>query len=180
MISALDLLLVSVAGVAAVFDVKERRIPNWLVAFALASGVLLHLRQGMSPLFDACLGFGLGIGALFLPFALGWLGAGDVKLVGAIGAVLGRSWLPRVLFYSILAGGILAVLSLARNEANWRRVKTLWRDLVMLIRSQGAVLPEIMSDNELTRTHTIPYGVAIAIGTLIAVYLDPRGEWAGF
>src|SRR5262249_16210320 len=148
-ISALDCLLVLLVGLAAVFDLKERRIPNWLIVFALVGGVLLNLWQGMSHLLDACLGFGLGIGALFIPFALGWLGAGDVKLVGAIGAVLGRAWLPRVLFYSVLAGGVLAAFSLVQTGINWQRIKALWRDVAMLIYSQGAVLPETMHESEL-------------------------------
>jgi Flp pilus assembly protein protease CpaA len=42
------------------------------------------------------------------------------------------------------------------------------------------VLPETMAGRKFTRAQTIPYGVAIAVGTFIAVYLDPRGEWAGF
>ena len=50
----------------------------------------------------------------------------------------------------------------------------------ILIYSQGGVLPETMHERKLTRAHTIPYGVAIAIGTLIAFYLDPEGKWAGF
>jgi prepilin peptidase CpaA len=180
MISALDCLLVPLLGLATVFDLKDRRIPNRLLAFALAGGILFHSWEGVSSLFDACLGLGFGIGVLFIPFALGWLGAGDVKFVGAIGAVLGRSWLPRVLFYSFLAGGVLAIFSFAWNGADWRRVKTLWRDLAMLMYSRGVVLPETMAGRKFTRAQTIPYGVAIAVGTFIAVYLDPRGEWAGF
>ena len=180
MISALDLLLVVFVGLAALFDLKERRIPNWLILFALTGGVLLNSWQGMSHVIDAGLGFGLGIGALFLPFALGWIGAGDVKLVGAIGAILGRTLLPRVLLYSALAGGVLAIYSLLRNGINWQRIKSLWQDVSMLIYSQGVVLPETMHETKLTRAHTVPYGVAITIGTLIAVYLDPKGEWAGF
>jgi Flp pilus assembly protein protease CpaA len=52
--------------------------------------------------------------------------------------------------------------------------------MAMLIYSQGVVLPETMHEKKLTRAHTVPYGVAITIGTLIALYLDPKGEWAGF
>ncbi len=180
MISALDLLLLMSVGLAALFDIKERRIPNWLIVFALTGGVLLNSWHGLLHVIDACMGFGLGIGVLFIPFALGWIGAGDVKLVGAIGAILGHTLLPRVLFYSALAGGVLAIFSLMWNGIDWQRVKSLWRDVSMLIYSQGVVLPETMHERELTQTHTVPYGVAITIGTLIAVYLDPEGNWAGF
>lgn len=178
MISLLDVLLVSLTGAAAVFDVKERRIPNWLIVFALVAGILLNCWQGVAHVWDSCWGFGLGIGVFFVPFALGWVGAGDVKLTGAIGAVLGYAWLPRVMFYSALTGGILAMLSLIRNGISWHAFKDLWTDLPMAVHSRGAAPPRITTKSEMVRT--IPYGVAISIGTLIAFYLDPRGEWAGF
>ena len=90
----------------------------------------------------------------FIPFAFGWLGAGDVKLFGAIGAILGLGWIPRLFFYTALLGGVSALISLAFAEAVRRQL--------------------------FKGTLTIPYGVAIGLGALTAFYLDPRGTWAGF
>src|SRR4051812_25032563 len=97
-----DLFLVFFLGLAAGFDLRERRIPNWLILGALTGGILLNCWRGTPQLLTSLEGLGLGIGIFLIPFALGWLGAGDVKLLGAVGAVLGSQWLPRVIFYSAL------------------------------------------------------------------------------
>ncbi len=59
--------------------------------------------------FKVFLGIVVGIAVLILPFALGWIGAGDVKFFGVVGALLGVSWLPRVFFYSALVAGVIAI-----------------------------------------------------------------------
>src|SRR5262245_34762910 len=105
--SLFDASLLLLVGLAAVFAMRDWRIPNWLVVGATLGGFLLHFISGTSQFLNSLSGFGLGIGLLFIPFVLGWMGAGDVKLVGAIGAVLGAGWVPRVLFYAVLAGGVL-------------------------------------------------------------------------
>ncbi len=178
MIHFFDLFLVFFLGLAAGFDLRERRIPNWLVLFALTGGILLNL--GMPQLLNSLEGFGLGIGIFLLPFALGWLGAGDVKLLGAVGAVLGVQWLPRVIFYSALAGGVSALVAIALRGMDLKVFKGAWRDFTLLIMSQGAVLPETVSERGRGGARTIPYGVAIVCGTLMAFYVDPTGDWAGF
>jgi prepilin peptidase CpaA len=175
-----DIFLVLLLGLAAAFDLKERRIPNWLVLIAALGGLLLHFTSGVSQFLNSLSGLGLGIGMLFIPFALGWLGAGDVKLVGALGAVLGAQWIPRVLFYSILAGGLLALLSLATKGIQWSLLKDTWLDVRLFVVSRGTAVPISITEREAKGVHTIPYGVAIGIGTLLAFYGDPSGYWAGF
>jgi prepilin peptidase CpaA len=175
-----DTFLALLIGLAVIFDLKERRIPNWLVLIATLGGLSLHFISGTSEFLNSLSGFGLGIALLFIPFALGLLGAGDVKLVGAIGAVLGVTWIPRVLFYSVLAGGLLALLSLAVRRFQWSVLKETWLDVKLLVTSRGTVLPASVGDRDIKGAHTIPYGVAIGLGTLIAFYGDPQGYWAGF
>ena len=175
-----DVFLILFVGLAAAFDVKERRIPNWLVLAATLAGFLLHLTGGMSQFLASLSGFGIGIGVFFIPFALGWIGAGDVKLIGAVGAVLGAEWVPRILFYSLLAGGLLAMLSMVTKGKNWSVLHDTWLDLKMYVTSRGTILPASVSERDAKGAHTIPYGVAISLGTLLAFYGDPYGHWAGF
>jgi len=173
-----DLFLVLFVGLAAGFDLWTRRIPNWLVFLAVTGGILLNAWIGTPRLLDSLKGLGIGIGVFLIPFALGWLGAGDVKLVGAVGAVLGAGSLPRVIFYSALSGGVLAVITIIAHGANLKPLHETWRNMKLLIMSRGAVLPEPISAQGQART--IPYGVAIGCGTLVAFYVDPSGGWAGF
>ena len=171
---------VSFLGLAAAFDLWERRIPNWLVFLALGVGFLLNAWQGTEQFISSLWGFGLVIIIFLLPFALGLMGAGDVKLLGAIGALLGAAWVPRVLFYSALAGGLLAALSLATKDIRWSFIKETWMDLKLFVTSGGTAVPASVGERDAQGAPTIPYGVAIGVGTLIAFYGDPRGFWAGF
>jgi prepilin peptidase CpaA len=179
-ISTFDLFLCSFLGLAVVFDLWERRIPNWLIFLALGAGFLLNAWQGTEQVLNSLWGFGLVIAIFLIPFALGLIGAGDVKLLGAIGALLGVAWVPRVLFYSALAGGLLAALSLATKGVHWTVVKETWIDLKLFVTSGGTVVPASVGKRDAQGGHTIPYGVAIGLGTLVAFYGDPRGYWAGF
>jgi prepilin peptidase CpaA len=179
-ISFFDLFLCTFLGLAAAFDLRERRIPNWLVFLALGAGFLLNAWLGVEQLLSSVWGLGLVILIFFLPFAMGIMGAGDVKLLGAVGALLGVAWIPRVLFYSALAGGLLAALSLATKGVRWSVMKETWMDFKLFVTSRGMVAPTSVGEREAHGAHTIPYGVAIGLGTLAAFYGDPNGYWAGF
>jgi prepilin peptidase CpaA len=179
-VSFLDIFIIFFVWLATVFDLKERRIPNWLICFALIGGVLLNAWQGTAHVINSLYGFLLGIGIFFLPFALGIIGAGDVKLVGAIGAILGVDWLPRVLFYAVSFGSILAFISVLLNGVDWQTFGKIGKDVKVFVLSRGTILPEGVHAKDSKGTKTIPYGVAIALGTLVAVYIDSEGRWSGF
>jgi prepilin peptidase CpaA len=149
-----NLFLVLFTALAIGFDVAQRRIPNWLNFAGMAGGLLFSAAVGRSQLFASLLGVAAGMAVQLIPFYYGWLGAGDVKLFGAIGAIFGLSWIPRLFVYSALLGGLVALVSLAlSDEFRYRLFK---------------------------RKLTIPYGVAIGLAGLVAFYLDPQGKWAGF
>jgi prepilin peptidase CpaA len=180
MVFCLDIFLVLFCGLAIAFDITTHKIPNWFVLLALLGGLSLNAWNGTTHLLSSLAGFALGIGIFFIPFALGIVGAGDVKLMGAVGAILGASWLPRVLFYTVCLGGLLALVSLILRGRDGKAFTGMWQDIKVLVASQGKVLPEGISAKNRQGIHTIPYGVAIALGTLVAFYIDPEGRWAGF
>jgi prepilin peptidase CpaA len=173
-----DTIILSVSALSAFFDFRIRRIPNWLIASGLVCGVLLNAMQGASHLVQSLLGFLIGIMVLVFPFALGWIGAGDVKFFGVVGAILGVSWLPRVFFYSALVAGVIAILYLASGLASFSRMRSFWLDIRTAVLSMGTVLPDPVYVQ--TRGASVPWGVAFAGGTIIAYYFDPNGLWAGF
>ena len=162
------------------FDLTMRRIPNWIIAFGLLGGLLVHGTQGSEPFIYSLLGFIVGIAVFIVPFALGWMGAGDVKYFGVVGALLGVEWLPRVLFYSILAAGVFAVGYVAIGRFNSGFAKEAWADCKLAILSLGRVLPDSIGKRTAKGADSVPWGVAIGAGTLVAYYFDPTGRWTGF
>jgi len=175
-----DTVIIFVSCLSALFDLRIRKIPNWLIAVGLACGVILNAYQGLGALMQSVSGFLVGIGILLLPFALGWIGAGDVKFFGVVGALLGLSWLPRVFFYSALVAGIIALLYLVAGFASSSSFKAFWLDIKTAVLSLGHVLPDPVHIRSKQSGGSVPWGVAFAAGTIIAYYGDPSGNWAGF
>ena len=95
---------------AAVSDLRFQRIPNKLTYPAAVLGLLLHLvADGWPGLKDSLLGLALGFGVLFLCYMFGGIGGGDVKLAGALGALVGFEVCPLALLYMGLLGGAMAL-----------------------------------------------------------------------
>ena len=96
---------------AAATDYRRRRIPNTLTLSAFAFGLLFRVATGGGAgLLDAGLGFGVGFGTLFVLWICGGAGAGDVKLMGALGVWLGFSLTLSVLVLSVV---VVCLLTLA-------------------------------------------------------------------
>ncbi len=106
-----DLLLLCLLGGATVTDCRTRRIPNVLVLAGLVTGIALALlERGLHGVGFAIAGVVLGFVLLAPLFALGWLGAGDVKLLSATGAYAGASGVAMVAGLSAMAGGVLGAI----------------------------------------------------------------------
>jgi prepilin peptidase CpaA len=174
----LDLMLLATISVAALLDIKERRIPNWVILVGLISGVVLGGFQGPTQLLISVVGFVAGILALLVPFAFGWVGAGDVKLFAAVGALLGYSRLPRVLFYSCLVAGIIALLALALGYVRQVSFKNFSTNCKFMFLTMRIGLPKSIPLE--SSAYSVPWGVAIGAGTIMAYYIDSTGKWAGF
>ena len=136
--------------------------------------------MGMGQLFQSFLGLIIGILVLLIPFALGWIGAGDVKFFGVLGALTGVAKLPRIFFYSALVAGVIALGYLIFGLSKSTRFRELWADTKIAILSLGQVLPAPVRQRTRDRDNSVPWGVAFAVGTIIAYYIDESGRWAGF
>jgi prepilin peptidase CpaA len=152
----IDILSAAVVTVAAATDVYSRRIPNWLSLAAFGGGLLVHLIQdGPSGLPVALGGAGLGL-LVFLPvYLIRAIGAGDVKLIAGVGALLGPRDLFSALIYCALAGGLISVVMLARRGLLQRSLMDIVTSPLRLQRSGAKA----------------PYGVAIASGVYLSMLL---------
>jgi len=101
---------------AVAWDVKSRRIPNWLNVAALAAGIGWHILFGtMSTLADAGLAFGVGFGTLLILWLIGGGGAGDVKLMGALAVWLG---FRATVWVIVLSAILIAILGVTMTVVN--------------------------------------------------------------
>ena len=134
-------LLVAACAVGAVCDLCYRRIPNWLTLPALPAACLVAgLDAGWTGLAWAAAGAGLGAALLVGPWRLGWVGAGDVKLLAAVGALGGPLFLFPAFAGGAVVGGLMAAVVAARphgpaGSVAWHR-------------------------------RPLPYGAALALGAL--------------
>ncbi len=167
-----NLCLTLLVVTAAAYDVRTRRVPNWLVGVGLVAALVA---QGMT------MGAGAGslawlggaavcMGLCFGLYALGGMGAGDVKLMGAIGAFMGPFGAFHVALVSFLAGGVLAlVMVMLRKEARRSAagVSALLLSLPMLHASGSKAVHTEAQAPKHGGTIQLPYAVAFAAGTLL-------------
>jgi prepilin peptidase CpaA len=162
------LLLVPLAIIIAYYDVRYRRIPNAFVLATLAGGLSINLiYAGLGGVLTSLGGCALAFIPLFILHIFGGMGAGDVKLFAAIGAVVGTSLVMPTLLIVVLTGGVIAVYSMIRNGTVRATMQRVLMILVGLL--PGWQMPRFAVPAD--RRHTIPYGVAIMLGSLISVAL---------
>ncbi len=157
---------------AALFDLKSRRIPNLLTGPAMLLGLLLHFCSGGWRDLLAAFGALLLCGLVFLVFHLaGGMGAGDVKLIAALGCILGLPHAASLLILTALAGGVLA-FGYALYRGQLRQTAGNVLALAAHHTEQGLTPhPEFNVQN--TATLRLPYGLAIAAGCILTLALQP-------
>lgn len=164
--------LAGIILIAVVFDLRVRRIPNPLIIIAVAFALTYHVHQsGYAGLIFCLQGFSIGMVLLLLPFMMGGIGAGDVKLLAAIGAIKGSVFVFNTFLWMAIWGGVIAVIILIRQK---RLMATLSRlKHGFMLAQLGAVrFNESLSKEEFSVYY--PYGVAIALGALTSYF---KGWW---
>lgn len=164
-IIAISVIAVIVAIVAAVFDVREGRIPNKLTYSALVLGILLHaVLGGWKDVLSGLLGAVL-FGALFLLFyIIHAMGAGDVKLAAALGCLAGASGSLKLIGSTAIAGGILAFIYMVSAGRVAQTFRNLGSILVFHRHFGLQAHPTVNLGNP--EALRMPYGLAFAAGTL--------------
>jgi prepilin peptidase CpaA len=164
-----------ILGCAAWNDLKHHRIPNWLTLPSIIVGLLLcYFDGGIEGLKSSAIGLTVGFTIFLIPFALGGMGGGDVKLMAAVGALIG--W-PLVV-WAILLSCIVALFG-AIAKAIWKgRFTRLLVNTGFIIKNTLIALAlrrPVAEIKEVTRIQAavyVPFGAAIAIGTIWAMLLQ--------
>jgi prepilin peptidase CpaA len=163
--------LSTIVILAALFDWRERRIPNWLTLPALPLAITLQAIVG-DGLVEALLGAAAAFVPFFLLFALGARGAGDVKLFTVVGAFVGIHNLLPVFVLVALIGGVAGIVVAMRAGALSRVLANVGRIAAALFQGRlGEV--KARSDVQQAGALRLAYGVVIAAGTLLFLWF-PR------
>ena len=151
--------------IATVVDIRTRRIPNALTATIAGFGIGFAA-AGIShvSLLGALVGMALGLVLMLPGHALGATGAGDVKLMAAVGAVVGPLLIVKAFLFTAVAGGVLAIVVATGR----RRLTATLAGTARMIATPGDARQEIKTAVPASR---FAYGPAIAIGSVLAVLL---------
>lgn len=161
-------LLVPLAIIISYYDVRYRRIPNAFVLAALISGLLINtMLSGVNGTLTSLGGCLLAFLLMFMLHLFGAMGAGDVKLFAGIGAVLGAGLVLPTFLVIAIVGGALAVVTMVRTGAVKTTLFRVTQIFVGLL--PGWEMPRFAVPAD--RRHTIPYGVAITLGSLISLFI---------
>jgi prepilin peptidase CpaA len=181
-------LLACLLASAVACDVRSRRIPNTLVLLGMLAGLLLQATVtpgaglfsepfGALGLLQAGAGMVLGLLLLLPMYALGALGAGDVKLLAMIGTFLGPLDILGAGLASVLAGGVLA-LAVSLFQGSLRKVGANVKVMVLASVLRGMSGGSARIDAPVAATGQLPYAVAIATGTAGYLMLTRYFGWS--
>ena len=170
------MVLLIVLLAAAVFDILYRRIPNWLTVSGVVLGIAMNTILG-SPdagLVFSLVGLAVAFGVYVALYALRAMGAGDVKLMAAVGALVGWERWFGIFFVTALIGGIMAlILVLARG----RLKKTLF-NVSFILSEMKSLRPAYLKNEELDvknkKALGLPHGAVIAVSTVLYMALCVR------
>jgi prepilin peptidase CpaA len=164
--------LIGMLCIAAGIDWRERRIPNWLTVLMAISGIVTSFQAGhvASP-FQAVLGMVVGFGILFVLFAMGALGGGDVKLVAAAGVWLGPIIIVKVFLVAAIVGMIIVLIQSAKQK----RLSALFRNsavlTVNLINIESIGADAMCETGKACRSieRPLPYAVPVLIAVIFMI-----------
>jgi prepilin peptidase CpaA len=164
--------LVGILLIAVIWDIRVAKIPNAITFPSMVIGVIYHgASHGLSGAWLSIAGLLVG-SAVFLPFyLLKGMGAGDIKLMGAVGALVGLKAVIPAIVFTALAGGIyVLVLIFFHPRALKRLIFGIVPMLKTLLITGQLILPSLF---EKGKKPQVRYGIAIAAGTLFSQWWWP-------
>ncbi len=163
MLPMMTIMLAVLLIVATYTDLRWSRIPNWLTFPAMGLGIVVQAWVGgLSAVLFGLAGLGVGMGLFVFPYAFKAIGAGDVKLMAAIGSMVGPFDALSIALLSVLAGGVYA---LGAMTYQWGPAGTSKK---IAYSAYGAfVTGGLAWSGDIQLPFKLRYGLAIAVGTLL-------------
>ncbi|MEH7112644.1 prepilin peptidase [Neobacillus niacini] len=157
--------------ISLITDIKNRKILNIVTTPSVLFALFYYTTTlGLEGFVFSIKGFGVGLGLLLIPYMLGGMGAGDVKLMAAIGALMGTSFVFYCFLYTALIGGLIALMIILKQKGLVITIKTFFYKIVFFQSNVGSIV--LKKENQ--TGISFPYGVAIVLGTLFTLV------WGGF
>lgn len=155
---------------ASIIDYREHRVPNWLNAWLLMTGVLAQFSyEGWGGVKTALGGALVGFAVLIIPWAMHAMGAGDVKLMAAIGAWLGAKLALTGFVVGALIGGVMGVVMILRSGKLGHAYSN-FAIIVSKCTSLRSAFSDFGSVKSFGSTTTLlPYGIPLTIGSLLVL-----------
>ncbi len=149
-------------AIAAYIDWKEHRVPNWLNFSAILFGICFHsIMYGPQGLYFSLLGILVGFATLVVPYLLRGMGAGDVKLMMAVGAWVGVGATFQGFLWTVVVGAVMGISLMVYSRQLKERMLTVALATVNLLKFNDL---NYGSDENTPETILLPYGVPIAFG----------------
>jgi prepilin peptidase CpaA len=159
---------------SAIIDLKTQKIPNLLTLPSMLIALGYHSTlNGLDGLLFSAGGIGVGIGLLIIPYLMGGMGAGDAKLMGAIGGLLGAKAVLFTFFLTAAVGGVYALVLVVIYRSNFGGFFRKQFDTLVNFILMQKYIPDI-EESQKSRPK-LCYGLAIALGTGIYIFLDTTG-----
>lgn len=162
------LLIFTILALAALTDFFYKKIPNWLTYSSLICGIFFQLfLRGLDGFLFSLQGIGIGFALTFIVYLAGGLGAGDVKLMAAMGGFLGPKEIFLAFIFSCLLSGVYAIIVLAIHGfifQTFQRYFNMIKALVLTL--QLIYIPPLSAEKRLG----VRFGIMIALGTLLTKF----------
>ncbi|CAG36266.1 A24 family peptidase [Desulfotalea psychrophila] len=152
-------------SVSTVTDLRARRIPNFITLSMMLIALLVHgLLSGFAGVLFSLQGIACGMGLLLIPHLLGGMGAGDVKLLAAVGAALGAAHTFYAFLVIAILGGLTSIVMLIIRSTCLITLQRMGNAFLAAFGGVGAAALRV--DRSTLQREGIPYGAVIAGGTL--------------
>jgi prepilin peptidase CpaA len=172
--SFLIIFLSVVLIIAAVIDIRIQKIPNLVTFPTMLIALVYHFYlRGLDGLLFSAGGLATGIALLIVPYLMGGMGAGDAKLMGAIGGMIGAKGVFIAFIYTAIVGGVYALVLILIHRQHFRgffkKQMTTLRTFILTRK----YIPDPVEAGK--NSPKLCYGLAIALGTGIYIILDLSG-----